>query len=153
MRVSQYFLSKAWLVATTGGMKFALWLFMVVLLAGCDTFKSPYTPEEQKARAAQRRLEDQQRHEADLQRQDDDQRHHAQEDLRRKYSRYTTAELKMMHAHYYELTGHSGTRDLTLNPAATKLWGTSDQANTEKLIDVERELLRRYQAGDQEAKL
>lgn len=129
-----------------------LTLLMTACL-GCNTFKSPYTPEERQARDAQHRLDDQKRHEADLERQDEDQRRHAQEDLRRHFARYSTAELKVMHAHYYELTGHSGTRDLTINPAATRLWGTSDQANTEKLIEVERELLRRYSAGDQEAKL
>jgi hypothetical protein len=109
-----------------------------LIISGCSTM----TPEEEATRR-----------ESDERRREQEERRHAQEDLRRRFARYTTPELKVMHARHSGLTQQSGTRDITINPMATKIWGTSDRHNVERLIEIERELLRRWQAGDADAKL
>lgn len=128
-------------------------------LAGCTT--TDLSPEEratrEKQHAAQRQADEQRRiadRKADEERQAAEERRHAEEDLRHKFIRYSTAELKLMVSRYDELRQSSG-RDLnlTLNPVARKIWGDSDTDNIERVIEIERELLRRWKRGDREAYL
>ncbi len=116
----------------------AAWL----LLPGCAS-----TPEDEKRHAAEREA-DEQRHEAE-------ERRHAEEDLRRKFARYSTAELKLMDARYKQLLGPASGRDL--NVAVNRGWlgpkANSDAETVERLVEIERELLRRWKAGDSDAYL
>jgi hypothetical protein len=59
-----------------------------------------------------------------------------------------------MDTRYKELRQSSG-RDVnvTLNPMARKIWGDSDNENVERVLEIERELLRRWKAGDVAARL
>jgi hypothetical protein len=120
-----------------------------LIFGGCSTT----TPDERRANEERRRQEEANKREADEQRREQEQQQREQENLRRRFAKYSTAELKVMYASYSNLVQQPGTRDITVNPLATRIWGTSDQHNVQKLIDVERELLRRWQAGDAEAKL
>ena len=127
------------------------------LCPSCALLQDHRTTEEREAAEKQRAADDQ-RHAAertaDENRRATEERRHAAEDLRNKFIRYGTAELKLMDTRYKELRSASG-RDLnlTLNPAARKIWGDSDTENTERILEIERELLRRWKAGDQEAYL
>lgn len=80
---------------------------------------------------------------------------HAAEALRNKFARYSTEELKLMHARYSDLAKNPTRRDVnvTLNPLARRIWGDSDTQNTERLLEIERELMRRRAAGDATASL
>lgn len=93
------------------------------------------------------------RERAEHQRQADHEQRHQQEDLRNRFKRFSTAELKLMHARYAQLAGLNTSRDAGLNPVGSALFGSTDRRNTESLIEVERELLRRWKAGDEEARL
>jgi hypothetical protein len=123
-------------------------LFIVlaaVFLAGCTT-----SPEKRAANEQQRAVEREQnerRHEIE-------QRRNAEEDLRHKFARYSTAELKLMDTRYKDLRQSSG-RDvnLTLRPVDRLILGDSDKHNVEHILEIERELLRRWKAGDAEAYL
>jgi len=132
--------------------RIALSVAMCFAVVGCASTST--TPEQ---RAEQRKLDEQRRiarHEADEERRADDERRHAEDDLRHKFARYTTGELKLMDTRYKELRQSSGRDlDVTLNPMARKIWGNSDTDNAEKIIEIERELLRRWKAGDTEAHL
>jgi flagellar biosynthesis GTPase FlhF len=129
-------------------------------LAGCTT--TNVTPEERAAReqqrAAQRQTDEQRQiaeRKADEERQAAEERRHAEDDLRHKFIRYSTAELKLMLTRYEELRQSSG-RDLNVNindHLARKIWGDSDKNNIERVLEIERELLRRWRAGDAEAYL
>jgi hypothetical protein len=147
-----------------------LTLTLTALLTGCSTVKEwtqPATPEEQAARAErdrerrvteeQRRSEQQRRDTerrlADEKRQAENEQRAQHEQLRNRFKRYTTAELKVMHGRYANLAGLNTSKDIGLAPAASAIWGNPDRRNTEMLIDIERELLRRWKAGDSEAKL
>ena len=121
-------------------MKLAASILALTLLLGCQT--TGETPEQREAsRTAdhQRQAEHEQRIQADQ--------------LRNRFKRYTTAELRVMHARYAQLAGINTSKDAGLNPAASAIWGNPDRRNTEQLIEVERELLRRYKLGDTEAQL
>lgn len=123
----------------------------IITVAGCATST---TPEQRAAK----RAADEQRHaierEANEQRREAEERRRAEEHLRRKFARYSTAELKLMDTRYKELRLSSG-RDVnvTLNPMARRIWGDSDTENVERVLEIERELLRRWKAGDTEAYL
>lgn len=82
-------------------------------------------------------------------------RRHAERDLQNKFARYSTEELKLMHKRYSELRKDSTGRDLniTINPLARRIWGDSDTQNTERVLEIERELMRRKAAGDASATL
>ena len=147
----------------TGGclMKSEILILGVVglMLTGCVT--TPTTPEqraaEEERRATERAADEQRRaatHEADEQRHAAEEHRHAEEDLRHKFARYSTAELKLMDTRYKELRQSSG-RDVnvTVSPMARKIWGDSDKDNVERVLEIERELLRRWKAGDTEAYL
>jgi hypothetical protein len=130
-----------------------------LFMAGCVT--TAMTSDQRAAadqQRAARRAADEQRHiaerEADEQRHETDERRHAEDDLRHKFARYSTAELKLMDTRYKDLRESSG-RDVnvTLNPMARKIWGDSDTANVERVLEIERELLRRWKAGDADAYL
>jgi hypothetical protein len=131
--------------------------FIAVAVIGCV---STTTPEQrtiqQQKRIAKHEADEQRqsaRREADEQKREAEERRHAEEDLRHKYARYTTAELKLMDTRYKELRIASG-RDLNLNVGAQRLiFEDSDKENAERVIEIERELLRRWKAGDKEAYL
>ena len=135
---------------------------LVISLAGCAT---PQTPE-QRAAEHQRRAEERQRHaiehaanqqRAQIEREANNVRHaaearrDAEEDLRRKFLRFSTGDLKLMNARYRELQNASG-RDLNVKVNSLRIANT-DAKNVEKVLEIERELLRRWQAGDAEAYL
>jgi hypothetical protein len=105
-------------------------------MAGCATT----TPEQ---RAAQR--------EADEQRHAVEERRHSEDDLRHKFARYSSAELKLMDACYRDLKTSSG-RDLNVR-VNSFVPANSDEKNIERVLQIERELLRRWKAGDSEAYL
>lgn len=124
----------------------------LLLLAGC---KSPTAEEEAQHRADQQarlQRETQRRAEGDARRASERQRNEA-EQLKRKYERYSTSELKLMHEHYLSLSRSPGSgRDL--NVKVNSLFRSdSDEKNTERVIELERELLRRWKGGDPEAQL
>lgn len=78
--------------------------------------------------------------------------------LQKEFSKYSTQELKITHRTYVEFlygdTGQGDEQTITLsNPLATKIWGTSKESTAKKLIRLEREMLRRWKAGDKEAYL
>ena len=127
------------------------WIFLLValILAGCVS--TPTTPD-QRAANEQRRAADRAANEY---RHAVDERRHAEEGLRHKFARYSSAELKLMDTRYKELEQSSG-RDvnITMNsPLARQIWGDSDKNNIERVLEIERELLRRWKAGDTEAYL
>jgi hypothetical protein len=140
------------------------------LIAGCAPIRRWTTPPDAATLAARdaRRAQQQQRDaearaarlQAEEQRRADDHRRQAEaeqrgqlEGLRNRFKRYTTGELKIMHTRYANLAGLNTTKDLGLAPAATAIWGTADRRHTDMLIDLERELLRRWKTGDAEAYL
>ena len=127
----------------------------LALSAGCTTISTTLSPTpEQRIAAEQRQTANEQRHvaerEADEQRHAEEERRHAGEDLRRKFARFSTAELKLMDTRYRELKEASG-RDLNVRLNARAL--NSDVKNVERILEIERELLRRWKAGDNEAYL
>lgn len=65
--------------------------------------------------------------------------------LRSKYAKYSNEELKLMHSRYAGLAKESSGRDtnITFNPLARRIWGDSDTQNTERLLEIEREMMRR----------
>lgn len=73
--------------------------------------------------------------------------------LRERYERYTTAELKIMRARYLGLSTTGSGRDLRLSTEGLIPRKTSDEKSIAKVIEIERELLRRWKAGDAEAEL
>ena len=135
--------------------KCILFLAAVALAAGCATFRGPAPTPEQQAAKEQRRAADQKRRaeerEANEQRRAVAERRGAEEGLRRQFARYSTGELKLMDARYKDLRVGSG-RDLNVKVNAL---GSSnlDNKNIERLLEIERELLRRWKAGDSEAYL
>ena len=94
-------------------------------------------------------------HEANEQRHAVEERQREEDNLRRKFAKYSTAELQLMHSRYTDLAKSPSGRDvnITIDPLARALFGDSDTANAQRVIEIERELLRRYQNGDQEAHL
>lgn len=125
--------------------------------SGCAT--EQLTPEERVVERAKseerRRLADarqQAEEEADQQRNAAEQRRDAERELREKYAKYSTAELNLMHARYKELQQSSASgRDLNVRVNARSV--NSDAKNVERLLEIERELLRRWNAGDRDAHL
>src|SRR6266498_2995539 len=109
-------------------MKSSYLLLAFCFLTGCST--APVSPE-----AEATRRERQERTRAQ------NEERHAQEDLRRRYERYTTDELLIMRSRYADLAQLTTSKDLGLKPAASRIWGNSDLHNAEKLIEIERELL------------
>src|SRR5690348_12597678 len=103
-------------------------LLIFFLFSGCaSNSESPQQREAQRETDQQRRIA---QHEADEQRHEAEERQHAEDDLRHKFARYTTAELKLMDTRYKELRQSSGRDvDVTLNPLARKIWGNSDTEN------------------------
>ena len=89
--------------------------------------------------------------EANNQRQATEQRRRSDDDLRRKFARYSSAELKLMDARYRDLQTSSG-RDLNVR-VNSLVPANSDSKNIERVLQIERELLRRWKAGDSEAYL
>ena len=78
--------------------------------------------------------------------------------LQKEFSKYSTQELKITHRTYIEFlygdTGQGDDQTITLsNPLASKICGTSKESTAKKLIRLERELLRRWKAGDKGAHL
>jgi hypothetical protein len=120
----------------------------LALCAGCETTTT--TPEQRAAKQQRRAAE----READEQRHDAEERRHAEEDLRHKFARYSTGALKLMDTRYKDLRQASG-RDLnvTVNRGLLGPKAASDSENVERVLEVERELLRRWKAGDAEAYL
>jgi hypothetical protein len=134
----------------------------IIFSPGCktDQEKAPPTAAEIEAKRVekeQRRIErdkqrDKEREEEDEQRAKE-QRQEASEQLRRKFARYTTAELKIMRARYAQYAEMSGSgRDVNVNVNRRRKQ-EYDLENTERVIEIERELIRRWKAGDEEAKL
>lgn len=130
-----------------------------LIISGCTT--TNLTPEERQQKIALREDRRNQaearagaREEAGRKREAEEQRREEEQKLREKFARYSTGELKLMDVRFKELRQSSG-RDLnvTLNPAARRLWGDSDSENIKRLLEIERELLRRWKAGDKEAYL
>ena len=135
--------------------KSMLFVAALTLWAGCAA--TPTTPEQRAAdeqRRAGERAASERRHvaerEAGEQRRAQVERQHAEEGLRRKFMRYSTGELKLMDARYRELNTASG-RDLNVRVNARAAKG--DERNMERVLEIERELLRRWKAGDLEAYL
>ena len=128
-------------------MKFtpALTAFLI-LLAGCDSIDKTFHPDTRQMTQPERRRVLDERSAADEQR-------HAGEDLRNRFKRYSTGELHLMRSRYADLTGKTTSVDAGINPGASQIWGNADRKNTEKLIDIERELLRRWKLGDEDAHL
>jgi hypothetical protein len=138
-------------------------LVVLAMFVGCSTnSRSPVsrllspTPEERRE-SELRHAESEKRHaaerEADEQKHAAEERRHTEEDLRHKYAKYSTAELKLMDTRYKELRTSSG-RDLNLNVGMQrKMFSDSDTENIERVLEIERELLRRWKAGDKEAYL
>jgi hypothetical protein len=130
---------------------------IVVALSGCRS-----TPEQRAAKEHRRAVE----READERRNQEEEkrdaiqreaneaqdRRQAIEELRRKFVRYSTPELKIMDARYRDLNTSSG-RDLnlTVNRGLLQRKANSDETNIERVLEIERELLRRWKAGDNEA--
>jgi TolA-binding protein len=154
----------------------------VVLLAGCTATPEKRAAEEQRIvlqreadqhrreteerRRSEQRKADELRRAADEQRRaiereannrrhEVEQRRNAEEDLRRKFDRYSTGDLKLMDARYKELLTNSSGRDLnvTVNRGALAPEAKSDAKNVDRIVEIERELLRRWKAGDTEAHL
>lgn len=119
-------------------------------LVGCTTETAQTKPQRSQAEIDAARAV---RREADAQRRATNQLLHAQEDLRRRYEKYTTAELHLMHRRYADLTRKTTSLDTGLAPAASSIWGSTDKRHTDELIRLERELMRRWKAGDATAKL
>jgi hypothetical protein len=114
----------------------------------------------ERAANEQRRAADEQRRAVERERNDQrhetEQRRNAERDLRRKFARYSTGELKLMHARYKELS-QSTSRDfnVTVNRSHLVSEADSDLKDLKRLLEIEteieRELLRRWKAGDAEA--
>lgn len=138
------------------------------IFSGCEsTGLKPATAEQRQA-SEERKAADRARHEAE-----EDQRIAKEEQvraeessrrarqrqreeahqLRERYEQYSTAELKLMHDRYLDLTTAGSGRDVNFNPAGLIPRKASDEKNVEKVVEIERELLRRWRAGDAEAKL
>lgn len=88
---------------------------------GCQT-DPLLTPEQNQAADHARQAASEQKHQA--------------EDLRNRYKRYSTAELLIMRARYLDLTERTATKDGVPQPLATKVTGTADRENTEKVIGI-----------------
>jgi hypothetical protein len=72
--------------------------------------------------------------------------------LREKFERYSTPELKLMHERYLQVANGAGGRDL--NVTVNRLFPSeSDKKQMDRVVELERELLRRWKAGDEEARL
>jgi flagellar motility protein MotE (MotC chaperone) len=134
----------------------------VVGLAGCNTIMPGQESaregvraerEEQGKLREQRRIarEDERMAVESARRAHEKQREEAKQ-LREKYERYTTAELKLMHQRYLELASGAGGRDLNVR-LNSWLPSESDKKQMERVVEIERELLRRWKAGDAEARL
>lgn len=90
--------------------------------------------------------------ESKKQREVDEIRQNELDGLRRKFARYSTEELHLMRARYLGLAFKpSKDINISVDPLATAILGDSDTRQTKQVIDIERELLRRYNAGDKEA--
>jgi outer membrane biogenesis lipoprotein LolB len=118
-----------------------------ILVAAFFAFSGCATSEQKEARQQKKAERDADRSLAEEQRR-----------LLRDHARYSTGELLIMHRTYTEFlygdTGESDSRTINLsNPLATRIWGTSKENTAKKLIKLERELLRRWNAGDKEAYL
>ncbi len=111
----------------------------LVALCGCQTSETSEMRAQRIADDHRRQAENEQRGQ--------------QEGLRNRFKRYSTAELKIMRNRYVDLAHLNTTKDAMLNPAASAIWGNNDRRNAEQLIEVERELLRRWKSGDADAHL
>jgi hypothetical protein len=146
----------------TGGAVLAMSIGLL-FVTGCDTLNSfrgrPMSEQErvdrQKAKQEQSRARQQaedNRQRADSERRARDRQRDEARQLRERYERYSTAELRLMHDRYLELaTGGSGS-DLNVR-VNSLLPSNTDKAKMEQVIEIERELLRRWKDGDKGAKL
>ena len=134
-----------------------------IIFVGCDSLtqqrKHPLTAEEQQTLQEQRRIsrerraakEDARRLAESERRAHERQREEAKQ-LRERYERYTTAELKLMHQRYLELASGAGGRDLNVR-VNSLVPSESDKKQMERVVEIERELLRRWKNGDADARL
>jgi len=134
----------------------ALLLSSAILIAGCDTFPSvkgkQLTQEEAQKLEEQKAAKEEARQAADNARRARDRQRDEAKQLREKYERYSTTELRVMHKRYLQLATGSGGRDLNVR---VNSWvpSESDKKQMDRVIEIERELLRRWKAGDAEAQL
>ena len=134
-------------------------LFLLTLLTGCATLpentRQPHTAQERAAQTARRAedatLADAARKLAAEKRQTQHEQTQAGEQLRAKFKRYTTPELQIMRTRYAALVNQTRRLDADINPAHAAIWGTPHQRNFDRLIEIERELLRRHHLGDEAA--
>jgi hypothetical protein len=143
-------------------------LAALLVFAGCDTFNASRRPalsvedrqrerlERQKnaeeRRAAQER-DDELRSKADNDRRAHERQRDEARQLREKFEKYSTGELKVMHERYLQVaTGAASGRDLNVR-VNSFLPSESDKKQMDRVVEIERELLRRWKAGDSEAKL
>ena len=102
--------------------------------------------EQKRAQAEQRRAEDDAHRAVELRRE-------SEERLRRKFLEYSTADLKVMRSRYADYAERSGSgRDMNININRLRR-REHDLENTERVIEIERELVRRWKSGDAEARL
>jgi hypothetical protein len=141
---------------------------LTIVFTGCGTFnagrRSGLSIEDQQRerlerqkhdedrRAAQER-DDELRSKADNDRRAHDRQRDEARQLREKFEKYSTAELKVIHERYLQVaTGAAGGRDLNVR-VNSFLPSESDKKQMDRVVEIERELLRRWKAGDSEAKL
>lgn len=89
--------------------------------------------------------------EADRKREAEEQRRDEERELREKFARYSTGELKLMDARYKDLQKGASGRDLNIRINSRS--ANSDAKNVERILEIERELLRRWKSGDKDAYL
>ncbi len=135
----------------------------LLIVTGCDTLSSvhgrPMSEQERldRQKANEEKSVAREREEDDRQKADSDRRARERQrdearQLRERYERYSTAELRLMHERYLELA--TGTSRGDLNVRVNSLVpSNSDKDKMEKVIEMERELLRRWKDGDKGAKL
>ncbi len=116
-------------------------LLIVATFSGCTATRDAQLTTQQQARQAAVREANARQYQAAQQRR-------AEDKLRHKFARYTTAELMLMDARYQQFGGAPG-QDLHARTNAHALH--LDTRTIERVLEIERELLRRWQAGDTQA--
>jgi hypothetical protein len=115
-------------------------LVVFLITPGCTT---PTRSAEEQLRTTERQAAEARRAAVERQR--------AEEGLRRKFLRYSTGELKLMDARYRGLEHASG-REVNVR-VNSLISPKADERNMQRVLEIERELLRRWKLGDAEAYL
>jgi hypothetical protein len=137
-------------------MKFAAWLLPLacaISLAACSTEQLNRIHQDQQAKVEAERQRDQERQNVEDERQRLERQQYEAKQLKEKYDRYTTQELKIMYERYLDFVSGRGRQSDSNIRRNAFVPSEIDKKHMEQVIEIERELLRRWKSGDQDAHL